>query len=149
MTKSVALSLAFVTVLFLGLTGSGDNKQNPHVKVDVSLDPSSLITGAKGEIRIQFHPIDGIHINTAPPTELNLAEGSPLTLIGVPGVPTDSTTGYFDASKPMTYTFAVSRTVRPGTTKVNGTLVYYYCSDKEGWCLRWKDNVSLTLSVDR
>ncbi|MFQ5798097.1 MAG: hypothetical protein ACE5H0_05300 [Bacteroidota bacterium] len=149
MAKSPALSLAFVAVLFLGLDGSADDKQNRHVRIDVSVEPSSLILGAKGEIRIQFHPFDGIRINTVPPTELNLAEGSPLTLIGEPAVPTDPTTGYLDASKPMTYTFAVSKTARPGTTKVNGTLVYYYCSDKEGWCLRWKDNVSLTLSIDR
>ena len=145
----IVLPLAFISVLSLQLIAGGDGKQNPHVKVDVSVEPSSLKPGASGEIRIRFHPTEGIHVNATPPTELNLSDASPLTLIGKPSVPTDSTTGYLDAEKPITYTFAVSSTAQPGTAEVNGTLVYYFCSDEEGWCLRWKDDVSLTVSVTR
>lgn len=149
MKGSVVQLVGLVAVLFLGLTGGGNEKKNPHVKVDVTIEPSSLKPGGRGEILIQFQPVDGIHINTAPPTEFNLAEGSPLTLVGEPIVPKDSTTGYLDARKPMRYTVSVSKSARSGSMKVSGTLVYYFCSDKEGWCLRWKENVTLILSFVR
>ncbi len=149
MRKLDVLIIILVAVPFLGLMVGGDEKQNPHVKVEVSIEPDTLKSGASGEIRIQFHPTEGIHVNATPPTELTLSDGSSLTLIGKPSAPTDSTSGYLDVVKPITYTFAVSSSAQPGTAGVNGTLVYYFCSDEEGWCLRWKDDVSLTVSITR
>ncbi len=149
MTELFVTIFAVFAGQFLGPIGDGDDKRNRHVAVEVSVEPTTLKPGATGEIRIQFQPNDGIHVNAEPPTQLKFADGSAITLIGDPTVPTDSTTGYVDVTRPLTYTFGVDRDAPSGRINVNGTLVYYFCSDKEGWCLRWKADVALTLSVDR
>ena len=147
--RSLVPALALVGFIFLGLAGDDENKTNTYVRVDLTANPAVVKAGGKGEIQIQFQPIEGIHVNAAPPTVLTLAEDSPVKLTGESVVPVDSTTGYLDASKPTTYSFAVKKSTRPGDRKINGTLVYFFCSDKEGWCLRWQDDVSFTLSVER
>ena len=45
--------------------------------------------------------------------------------------------------------FQLSPGAPHGPVTLKGTLTYYFCSDKEGWCSKYKQPVEIALTVRR
>ena len=144
------LLLSFVVLAACAaLALAGDPPSNEYVTFSAKLEKSSLKAGGRTELLITLRPKEGIHINVKPAMELKLESGSPFSLDGklvTTSVKTD-TLELLDASHPVRQAVVLAKSAKRGTQTLRGTLVYYYCSDAEGWCSRFRQPVSLTVTV--
>lgn len=120
---------------------------NDHVKVEM-LSPSAVATAKPGGIKFFFVPADGIHVNTQPVFELKLDTDAPLEVAGEPRYAKNGKE-YLDITQPIEFPVKVKNGTKPGAYRLKGTLYYFYCSDKEGWCNRFSQPVEFTVTVTR
>jgi hypothetical protein len=120
--------------------------EDHHITVTVSLADSLLHAGDTSAIIIRFTPDDGFHVNAVPPPEIELH----------PGVvqPADSSVDLvskepdiLDAAIPVRQFIVVSFHATPHRLFLRGTLRYYFCSDRDGWCARRSLEFALPLTV--
>ena len=120
---------------------------NKSVTVEIALKKTSLAPGASGEMAFTFAPVAGIHVNLKPPPEFTLDSSSLAALSGRLVLPKG--TEYLKPSASVTQRFQLSPNAKPGPATLNGTLTYYFCSDKDGWCSKYKQPVAIALTVRR
>ena len=144
----------FLTLLQLTLAGSifvfgsGNPKtDNDYVKTVINLKQQKLKPGASGEILIYLKPKKGIHININPKIEVKLDSSGIIASTGNLVIPQAPKTSSLDPAKPIKQSFKLSHNIKPGRAILKGTLTYYYCSDAEGWCSKFKQPVELTIIV--
>jgi hypothetical protein len=145
------LAWSLAAILLAGIAGpvrTGTPERNEHVRCDASLSASSFRRGASGEIRMLLTPEAGIHVNGSPPPEVILAPGSVATVEGSVGLTPDSA-GYLRPGAPVVQRIAIPGNAPRGKHHLRGTLTYYYCSDTEGWCMQFRQQFELRLTIIR
>lgn len=143
----VSLLFALLFICFHGTAGiPGDPPSNQYVKVAAALVDSTLSPGGRGEILITLKPIEGIHINADPAPEFSVDSGSVAKAIGAPRGKKDDR-GYLSVGEPVRQEIVIAPMAAPGEHHVRGLFIYYYCSDTEGWCMRYRQAVALTVIV--
>jgi hypothetical protein len=142
--------LGFV-VLFTSPAASGDKPpaQNTYVQCRVQTRQKSFNPGSTGELLISLKPQEGIHINLQPALDVKLDSSALVTPVGKTEVPRQSAGNYLDASLPIRQQFAIPKSAQPGKMTIRGTITYFYCSDAEGWCSRFKQSFLVDLTVAR
>ena len=133
-------------ILFTG-TGKSDQSKNKFVSYHVTANQSSFKTGSKGTLLFDLQPQKGIHINIQPAPSFSIDTTSGFTSAGNLEIIKDSSTGFLSKQKPIKQSFLVPHNTKTGKATVRGVLTYYYCSDAEGWCSRFKQPVELTIEV--
>jgi len=123
------------------------NKINEYVQVSISTDKKIFKADTFGEIIIKFQPKDGIHINLDPPFSINLDSTAVIKASGKPFFKKDNKTQYLDVSKPVKQKFSIPKNIKPGEHKIKGMLIYFYCSNAEGWCSRFKQPFELDIRI--
>ena len=105
---------------------------SPHFDVSARFRPGK--TAESGEVAVTFEPKDpDVHINTNPGPRLKLDSAQKL-LGDKPGVKASAgSEKYVDTTFPVVFPVSVLSPLR-GEQTVKGSLVYYYCSHREGWC---------------
>jgi hypothetical protein len=123
--------------------------ENQYVKFRASVRQPHLRAGAKGLLLIKLEPQAGIHINLEPPMTLKLADSTTITLGPAMEFSTikKDTLRFLDASKPIRQSFIVLKRAKPGAATLSATLTYFYCSDADGWCSRFKQPVDVKVQV--
>ena len=123
--------------------------ENKYVKFSIAMKQRELKAGAKGLLLIELKPQAGIHINLEPPIDLTVEDSSLVRLsekLTVSKIKKD-TSEYLDPSKPIKQSFTVSKHAKPGVARLAGILTYYYCSDADGWCSRFKQPIDMKINV--
>jgi len=146
-------ALLFAGLFFLATSpalnaGAGDPPGNAHVKVEARLARTGLPPGAKSEILFTLTPVEGIHINAKPAPEFSMAAGSPASVAGSLRV-TGDTRGFLAPNAPVRQPIRIGRKAGTGPHTITGTLVYFYCSDAEGWCMRASQPVALPVEIGK
>ena len=146
-----SLFLIGIVVFFFSHAYSVDKPpaQNTYVQFHVQVKQKSLSPGATGDLLISLKPQEGIHINLQPAPDVRLDSASLVTLTGRLDAPRQSAANYLDASMPIKQQFVVPKSAHPGTLAIRGTIIYYYCSDADGWCSRFKQSFLIDLTVAR
>ncbi len=142
--------LALILVHALAIA-AGRPAANDYVKAEISLATKGMKVGGAGELVIRLTPKPGIHVNVVPPMSIKLDEGQEFRASGnlqYTAVAKD-TTRILDATKPIRQSLLVSGSARPGRYTLKGTLTYYYCSDADGWCSRFRQPIGLDVAVRR
>lgn len=137
--------------LFFG-TSPGDGspvKENTYVKVDIALADTGVQAGSEGTILATFTPVEGIHINVDPPVELTLQENPSFAIHADPDMSIDEESGFLSTSQPVEQRFSVASSTTPGDYTITGTIVYFFCSDAQGWCRKFKQPITLSLHVGK
>jgi hypothetical protein len=118
---------------------------SPHFAVSARFRPGK--TAGSGEVAVTFEPKDpDVHINTNPGPRLKLDGGQKL-LGEKPGAkPSVGSGKYVDTTFPVVFPVTVLAPVK-GEQAVKGSLTYYYCSQREGWCR--KGTAELEIPVKR
>ncbi|MDA0987422.1 MAG: hypothetical protein O3A55_07485, partial [Bacteroidetes bacterium] len=93
---------------------------------------------------VTFEPKSGIHINTEPPIELLLESDLKIKKIQLKKTKED----YLDFSSPVKFR------IKPKTNNFKkdslfAKLQYYYCSDSEGWCNRFTQEISIKINISK
>jgi hypothetical protein len=120
---------------------------NKSVTVEVSLSDSLVLPGDTVTVAMRFRPVEGIHINLQPPLDFKRDTSSSAALAGTLVLPKGEP--YLNTNSPVVQRFVVPRGAKPGHLALKGMLTYFYCSDKEGWCSKYKQPVELSVTVRR
>jgi len=145
--SSVLLLLPALSICSHGTAGtSDDTPANPYVKSEITLMHPSLPPGGKSEILFSLTPAEGIHITAEPAPEFRIDSGRVAKTRGTPLVKKDSH-GFIPQDSPVRQTIVIAPKAEPGEYRIRGTFTYYYCSDSEGWCMRYRQAVALTVIV--
>jgi hypothetical protein len=120
---------------------------------DVTAAYESRRPGA-GEVAVRFVAKDpDVKINEHPAPKLKLESG-PLALVPPPAPraaaakPAPGEPGhYLDLTLPVAFPVTVAPGTSPGEHAARGTITYFYCSKREGWCRKGTAPVSVTVAV--
>ena len=149
MNYRVLYFLALFLIAVPAFSGGPSSGSNPWVATAVSAAPAKLRAGASTELRISLKPAAGIHIVLQPAIDVKLDSVTAVAGTGTLQVPAAADKEHLDPAHPVRLKITLAKDVRPGTLTLKGTLVYYYCSDAEGTCNKFKQPLELRLSVVR
>lgn len=141
---------SFVGIVLLGVligpTRAVLESANEMVDVKLTVEQSQLRPGETGTVLISFKPKKGISITTDPMFELTIDTLKQFFALGNTTF-VKNTKGCLEPNRSVEQRLIVARETPPGVYCIRGTFLYYYCSDKEGWCSRFRQPVELSLTV--
>lgn len=135
-------------MLFCTVARSRTPAANEYVACRATLSAPSFRSGDTGEIRVALTPASGIHLNGSPMPEVRLARGSVAAVTGKTGAAVNAK-GYLEPGSTVVQRFTIRKDASRGTHLMRATLTYYYCSDTEGWCMRFHQELELSLKITR
>ncbi|HUG52551.1 MAG TPA: hypothetical protein VMR21_03080 [Vicinamibacteria bacterium] len=148
MVQCIAL---LVTVASLGgaESGAASAASAPAAHFAVSADFRPAKEAGSGEVAVTFAPKDpDVKVNATPAPRLKLDAAQKL-LADKPGV--RPATGpaeekYLDTTFPVVFPVTVLERPRSDQT-VKGSLTYYYCSQRQGWCRKGTADLSIPVKA--
>ena len=142
------------TILTAGALFQGASAQPPHFDVRASFQEPRR--GGPAEVAVQFVAKDpDLKINGIPAPRLKLASG-PATVVPPPVKPSaaakDGGSGsepgnYLDLTLPVTFPVRIDPAAGGGSHDAKGTVTYFYCSKREGWCRKGTAEVAFPIAV--
>jgi len=124
-----------------------------HFDVTAAFTPARR--NASGEVAIQFVARDpDVKINVVPAPRLKL-EAGPAT-VAPPARPAPPAKGgpagagpgpYLDLTLPVTFPVTLAPGTPRGSHDAKGTVTYFYCSKREGWCRKGAAEVAFPITV--
>jgi hypothetical protein len=143
------LFFAALAVLFLSATKNTkvEYTDNEHVKLTV-IAPIKMNTGSSSTISFQLEPLIGIHINTNPMFEFVLDKNSNFEIAGKPQFDKNAK-GYLDTVHPILFSVTTKKGTAPGKIILKGSLRYFFCSEKDGWCNRYAQPIEVSIEVTK
>jgi len=139
-------------LLIAGALFEGGSKPT-HFDVTASFNPARR--NAPGEVAVQFVARDpDVKINEVPAPRLKL-EAGPATVVppARPVAPAKGSPGgaepahYLDLTLPVTFPVTMAPGTPGGTHDARGTVTYFYCSKREGWCRKGTAEVAFPITV--
>lgn len=124
-----------------------------HFDVTATFTPARR--NAPGEVAIQFVAKDpDVKVNEVPAPRLKLLAG-PATVAApvrpaapAKGGPAGAGPGqYLDLTLPVTFPVTLAPGTLPGSHDAKGTVTYFYCSKREGWCRKGTAAVAFPITV--
>jgi len=123
------------------------SEEHFYVKLRAEVDPS-VLQGQDGKLYVGFHldPVHGVHWN-------NLVDPVKFTLKAPEGVEITPAKGAGPRVEPATDSdpreFLLDVTNWPSGTPIEFDVMYYACSEKEGWCKPVTQSYVVSLERDR
>ena len=124
-----------------------------HFDVTATFVPARR--SSSGEVAIQFVAKDpDVKINEVPAPRLKL-EAGPATVAPpvrpappAKGSPAGAEPGhYLDLTLPVTFPVTLAPGTPRGSHDAKGTVTYFYCSKREGWCRKGTTEVAFPIAV--
>jgi hypothetical protein len=141
--------MSFAPLLLLAALGAAPR----HFDVVAGFEPPKK-AGGLAHVTVSFSPLDpDVHVNEEPAPRLRL-DLSQAVLVDKQAPAPDKVAEwdpdnprYLDLGKPVKFPVAFAATAPRGGQTVKGTVVYFYCSSREGWCRRGMAEVEVPVSV--
>ncbi len=146
MKPAIFLLILWVLPAFLHHGGTTP-PVNEYVKFAALPAKKTLKPGTTTQLLFRLTPKAGIHINLKPSPDLRFDSIRGISLAGQPEIPRRDS--FLDASKPITQAITLAGDLPEGPVNITGTFIYYYCSDAEGWCSRFKQPFEVKVTVAR
>jgi hypothetical protein len=142
--------LAWVAGLAVAASGAAPK----HFDVAASFTAPAR-AGEAGTVNVLFSPTDpDVRINEEPAPRLKLAPAQGVLVDRQKPAPRSSgsevdpeKSRYLDLKKPYRFPVAILSEAPKGPQEVGATVVYFYCSKREGWCRRGNAEIKLTVDV--
>jgi hypothetical protein len=102
--------------------------------------------GATAAVEVRFAPADpDVHVNRFPPPRLELEpmQGVLKLAPAPPAKPAAEGAKYLGLTE--AYRFPVVAKADTGPQAVKGTVTYFYCSQREGWCRKGSSEVEVSV----
>jgi hypothetical protein len=124
-----------------------------HFDVEAAFEAPTR-PGTTGAIAVTFAPRDpDVHINEepAPRLKLDLEQSALLDKQPAPSKTVTTfdpdTARYVDVKKPVRFPVAFAPGAPKGPQSVKASVVYFYCSQREGWCRRGTADLEVAVTV--
>jgi hypothetical protein len=125
-----------------------------HFDVTATFNPARR--NAPGEVAVQFVARDpDVKINEVPAPRLKL-EAGPASVVpparpaaaAAKAAPAGEGPGhYLDLTLPVTFPVTLAPGTSRGTHDAKGTVTYFYCSKREGWCRKGTAEIVVPITV--
>ena len=118
------------------------------VGVSATFVPASR-AGAPAAVEVRFAPADpDVHVNRFPPPRLELEPlQGVLKLSPAPAAkPAPEGAKYLGPAEPYRFP-VVANGPAAGAQTVKGTVTYFYCSQREGWCRKGSNDVRVSVKL--
>lgn len=144
-----------MTVMTLVLAATLFDGGAPPAHFDVTASFNAPRRNAPGEVAVQFVARDpDVKINEVPGPRLKLSAG-PATMAPAPAkgpgakaAPAGAEPGhYLDLTLPVTFPVTLDPAATKGAHDAKGTVTYFYCSKREGWCRKGTAEVAFPIAV--
>lgn len=146
--KYLAVLLSIVCLSYLSQSAEKPVK-NKSVAFQIRLKEKAIKPGGMNSLLVSLKPNEGIHINLTPPISIKFDSSDAFKIDSALVLPKNPKNAYLDASKNIEQLFTVSKSAKPGGHEIKGVLTYYFCSDAEGWCSKFKQPFEVTLKVSQ
>ncbi len=124
-----------------------------HFDVVATFEPPRK-GGAQGHVAVSFAALDpDVHINEEPAPRLKLDLAQTVLVDKQAPAPEKAADWdpdnprYLNIAKPVKFPVAFAPTAPRGAQTVKGTVVYFYCSAREGWCRRGAAEIEVPVTV--
>ena len=112
-----------------------EGKAGPRVAVTfVAKDPDVHVNEEPAP-RLRLDPLQKVLVDKQPPPPARAASFDP------------ETARYLDLARPVLFPVGLAPGAPRGTQSVKASVVYFYCSKREGWCRRGSADLNLTVTV--
>lgn len=110
--------------------------------------------GAHGAVAVTFEPKDpDVRVNRDPAPRLKLDPGQRVLLDKQPPPPPRGgsadveAAGFLEPGTPVTFAVALAPGAPKGEQEAKGTVTYFYCSKRDGWCRKGTTEVEIPVTV--
>ena len=110
--------------------------------------------GGNGQVAVTFTARDpDVHINEEPGPRLRLEPGQRVLVDkqapapARPGSFDPDNAPYLDLAKPVLFPVGFAPGAPKGAQTVKATVVFFYCSKREGWCRRGQTEIEIPVTV--
>jgi hypothetical protein len=138
----------------LALAGGAPKPPAMPAKIEVDVAPEEVAPGGRAQVTVKLEPIAGVRINRYPQITLKVAARDGLVRAGevtvgntTPPPPDKMSTNYFETVDPLKLDLDLDESAPPGSHKVAGQLIYYYCVKASGFCAPKKTSVEIPIEV--
>jgi hypothetical protein len=140
--KAYQIIATFILLIHVPLAAA-----QPNAHVTLALKPVPVLkAGTPQNLMLLFHPKKGIHINVDPAITITMEKNQVAESVGKITAPKDAN-GYLDASKPVLVSMTPSASAPKGKHTLKMKVVYFLCSDAEGWCNRDEQSLDVPVTV--
>ena len=125
-------------------------KKTPVMGIEIQHTPSGLQNGVKAELRVVVEPPPGIRLNRYPGITLQIDKARGVELnsntafVGVTEPIADVSKFGFETIDPLVLEIVPRRR---GHLMLQGTLKFFYCVKKSGYCAPGKQKIKIPLDV--
>jgi hypothetical protein len=149
--KFLSFVLFLTASLSFCVSGGEQPKENKYVRFSARMEKTTLRPGETATLSLTLTPAGGIHINLEPPMSFLPDTSQPCAVTKTGGLHFEKmdTTAFLNSGRPITLQLKAGSGAAPGTCHFKGTFSYFFCSDAEGWCSRWKQPVDLTVRIGK
>jgi hypothetical protein len=145
--KTILAILLLLTTSVMTVGSAGGKGANTSVQFSAATERKKISAGGADTLVFTLHPKSGIHINLEPGLSIVADSSSGVSFSGKPEIPIDAKTNFLDESKPIRQGYRAPAHLSSDSITISGVMTYYYCSDKEGWCSRFKQPFILKIRV--
>jgi len=124
-----------------------------HFDVTAAFAPPKN-AAADGAVAVTFRALDpDVRVNETPAPRLKLDLAQAVLVDKQAPAPSQVPdydpliARYLDTAKPVLFPVAIAPTARKGAHDVKASVVYFYCSTREGWCRRGTADVLVPVTV--
>jgi len=145
-------TMRLLTTAVMAFTSAAALAASEHFTLSADYVPPAKPRAAAA-VAVTFIPADpDVKINQEPAPRLKLDPEQTVLVDRQPAVaPRKGESGaepkYLDTSLPVAFPVALSPKAQKGEQPVKGTVTYYYCSKREGWCRKGTSEVVFTVAV--
>ena len=125
----------------------------PHFEVAAAFVPARR-PGANAGVAVTFQPLDpDVRVNESPAPRLKLDLLQAVLVDRQPPAPGNvpdydpCTARYLDLAKPVLFPVALAKGAPKGDQVVKGSVVFFYCSQRESWCRRGTAEIEIPVTV--
>jgi hypothetical protein len=145
---------AWTVLVALAVAGPAATAAPPsHFEVVASFVPPAR-PGANAAVDVRFTPRDpDVNINEEPAPRLKLEPAQTVLVDKQPPAPKrvpiydPATAKYLDLALPVSFPVALAADAPKGAHDVKASVVYFYCSKREGWCRKGTSEVEFDVKV--
>jgi len=126
----------------------------PEMRIEVTQSPEALAAEESGELQVRVVPPEGIALNRYPGITLSIEDAAGLKLdsesafVGVDKPLSDPDEFRFEKIDPLRFQVTAPGSASPASDKqMSGTLKFFYCRKKDGFCAPGTQNVSIPVKV--
>jgi hypothetical protein len=149
MRSASVVGPAVLVALALG----GGTARADRVTVSATYVPPAK-AGAPGAVAVTFETKDpDVRVNRDPAPRLKLDPEQRVLLDRQPPPPRRGgsadveAAGFYEPGAPVTFAVALGPGATRGDHEVEGTVTYFYCSKRDGWCRKGTSEVEIPVAV--